>query len=140
MKSIILVIITGALTTTGLSVQGQAKSATEVEKQIREADIDQAHREAEIDSAAVFEVFRKNVESQILKNRMELAALKKKYTSNKGSNELRTKRIIELEKRNKELGTRVNDYITTNGVTWSSFKGKLVRDMKQLADEIKVIS
>lgn len=141
MKNILLLIITGALVTTSLTAQDTEKLAAGAKKAIKEADIDLAQREAEIDSAAGFEAFKKNADEQVLENSRKLTALKtKKYGNNKEAIELMFKKIIELEKRNDELGSRVNGYASTNGVTWLSFKRKFVNDMDQLRDEIRVIS
>jgi len=136
MKNIILLILVGVLTPSGLTAQSEVESATEAKK---DADMDLIHREAEIDSAAGFEAFRKNAESQISANDKKLTLLKeKKYSRSKSANELMAKKIVELGWRNRELSVRLSDYRTR--ISWASFKRKFLLDMNQLIDEIRVLS
>lgn len=104
-------------------------------------DAKQELNEAQQDSIANFETFKKESEERINKNEIAIAAFKARMASNKNEfKEKDQKMIDELEQRNINMRKKIAEYKENGKDDWTAFKDEFNHDMDELGDAIKNIT
>lgn len=134
---ILTLAMTGAIAMGSFSVSAQEnKKAARARKEVSEAKKDL--KEAKIDSAADFQLFKKEAELKISNNQKKIAELKAKKTND--TKEVRKKynqKVLAIEKSNNELRERIKRSNSTKTNLWVSFKRGFNRDMAAVETAIR---
>src|ERR1700745_1666814 len=126
MKTVLKIIFTQIMMLISLSLFGQKNDIAKNQKELCETKADSAD----------FELFKKEAEKQISGNQQKIALLKeKKLNASAKANKKFTKKILTLEKKNKELKKRMSQ-CTSKPPLWLTFKSKFMRDLKQLGEAL----
>jgi hypothetical protein len=137
-KNLVLVVTT---VMTIASVSGFAQQDKKSEKARK--DVAESHvklKEAQTDSTADYQQFKKNAEEKIRDNEKKIAKLKiEKSKNDKETKEEYDKKVLALEAKNNELKKRIADSANTKTYMWSSFKREFTHDMDELANAFKDI-
>jgi hypothetical protein len=110
------------------------KKANKARKHIAAAKQDL--KEAKIDSAEDYRIFKKDAETTIADNKKTIIELKVKKV-NDVKDEKYDKRVLALEKTNNDLEYRINHSHTTKSLAWTTFKREFMHDLNGLGDAIK---
>lgn len=110
------------------------KKATKARKHIAAAKQDL--KEAKIDSAEDYRIFKKDAETSIADNKKTILELKVKK-ANDTKDEKYDKRVLALERTNNDLEYRINHSHTTKSMAWTTFKREFMHDLNGLGDAIK---
>lgn len=87
-------------------------------------------KEAKTDSAADYLRFKKEAEANIVENQNNIAKLKaRKIAERKDATEAYNSKVLDLEKENNALQTKINAASTTKTDMWSRFKMEFTHDM-----------
>ncbi len=119
------------------SAQSDVKeSQEELDKAKKNAD-EQARRNAE---AEEWKIFKKESEIKILQNEVRIAELREKMkNSGKTLDDLRAKRIDNLETQNRALKTKIINYEKSQS-DWEIFKREFNQDMDALGNSFNDLS
>ncbi len=130
MRRIILIIsIIAIITSVGL-----AKNA----RQSKKVAVAQRGLEAQIDSVADYQTFKREADVKISDNRKKITALKAKTLSDdKEVNEKYDMKILALEQKNNALEVKINNATDTRTNMWLSFMREFNQDMNSLQRSIK---
>ncbi len=94
-------------------------------------------RQAKLDSAAEYQSFRTQMELKLKENDQKIAELKAKAKSEKRDLDAAYAADLEnLEKKNRELQSRVVTYKTSYADKWSSFKESFNQEMDEIGKSI----
>ena len=131
--------VTIVMAIAGSSAFGQqSKKPAEARKDVAEAKT--KLKEAEKDSIADFQKFKKEAEKNISENKNKIAELKtKKLNDSKEIREQYNKKILALEQKNNELKKRIEGCNGNDKSAWETFKTKFTREMDELETSIKNI-
>jgi len=96
--------------------------------------------EAKVDSAADFERFKKDAETDIADNQKKTSELKDKgATLADDLKKQYNKKVVQLEAKNEKLQKQLNESIHTKTSKWAAFKLEFKKDMQEVATSIKNI-
>jgi chromosome segregation ATPase len=118
------------------------KKAEETKIEEAEQAIDEIEIEAAEDAVSNDEwtSFKNDWQQMIDNNDKRIAEIRSNMNqSGKVINELRAKRIAELEQRNKDLRARLNQF-EKNQSNWEQFKSEFQRDMDAIGDAFQDLS
>jgi hypothetical protein len=138
-KTFLTLAITLVMAGTSLTAIGQEnKKAAKARKEVAEAKRDL--REAKIDSAADYQRFNTEAQTQIMDNDKKIAELRaQKANDNKEIREKYNKQVLALEQRNNSLKTKIKGSGYTKTDKWASFKREFSHDMNEFGRAFKDI-
>lgn len=97
----------------------------------------QDRAQAQRDSVADFQQFKSESEAQVIKNSQLIADFKVKLMTGRVSMKARfQKRLVELEKQNNNMGTKLNQYTESSEEEWKIFKHKWDKEMGRLVESL----
>jgi chromosome segregation ATPase len=122
-----------------MSCSSPAKRVDKANENLSEAkeDYDQAQK----DSAADYELFKKESEERIESNEKMIAAYKERIALNKEKFKAEDQKLIdELELKNIHMRKKIEEFKNHGKDEWVSFKSEFRHDMDELGKAIKDLS
>lgn len=130
----LIALVSGSIFTSCQSKEKKVENATE-----NVQDAKQELKQAQSELSAEYPAFRTSEDAKIDENKQHLAELREKLNSpgNVSLNEMRKKRIEELEQRNNDLRNKLYSYENERSTDWAAFKSEINTDMESIAAAIK---
>jgi len=145
MKKAILILTSGVLLTIAIpyGCQSTAEKVKSAEDKVQDAKKDLADSKtdlyyARLDTISNYEHFKIEAEKMIIAQEKFIADYKAKLASKKQEiNADKDKKLLSLEKKNKELKIKLLDFKDDGINKWVSFKNEFNHDMNELGNAFK---
>lgn len=136
-KSIIAIFTIGYIATSiTYSCNSPAKKVENAQEELKDAK--QELSQAQKDSVADFEYFRKSSEERIANNEIVINAYKSRMANDKKAIKAKDQKIIDaLEQKNIDMRKKISEYKEEGKDKWENFKVEFDHDMDELGDAIK---
>ncbi len=137
-KIILTLAISGIIAGSMYSATAQTPNKKVTKARANVVDAKKELAQAKKDSALEYQQFKTESDLMIARNQKSIEELKaKKASTKKELNEKYNKKVVDLEKRNKALQNRVNNYKADGNINWMVFKSQYHEEMKKMNDEFK---
>ncbi len=138
MKKVILAIMISGLMLAGVltGCNSPSKKVEKAEENLNEAK--QELSQAQYDSVADYEQFKKESEDRINNNEKLIDAFKKRMITDKKQLKAEDQKIIDnLEQKNIDMRKKIEEYKENGKDKWSAFKVEFTHDMDELGNALK---